>query len=408
MKKGIKKLLAIALAFVMTVLVMVPVNVKADSTVTSNNTIGTQDTLKLDGNWKNYYLNENKTDYIKIVVPSKGRLTLTYTMFCGSNYYEFLNEDFAYINNTSRSDFRNFVYASESSPKTNEVKLDLNKGIYYARFTYMNDPGRYRIKADFQAVSADEKEPNDTYDKANKISLEKYVKGYITEQDDVDYYKIHISKSSDYKFLWHSENGNGRFSLYDDDLNRIIDKWIYDKNRTYSEIQYLKAGDYYISWKKENGTGTYQFKAMLKLPAKLNTTKVTLLKGKSKKLTVANNENTPSFSSSNYAVAYVESNGNVKARRYGKATITAYVDGKQLTCKVQVADPKLNKTSISLKKKKSYTLKVSQRFGKITWKTSKSSVASVKNGKITAKKKGTAYIYASCDGRNMKCKVTVK
>lgn len=343
MKKGIKKLSAIVLAVVMAVLFMVPANVKAE------NTIGTQDTLKLNGNWQNYYLNKNKTDYIKIVVPSKGKLTLTYTMFCNANYYEFLNEDLAYINNNSnRSDFHNFVYASESDPKTNEVKLDLDKGTYYARFRYMNNPGRYRIKGTFESVSADEKEPNDTYDKANKISLEKYIKGYITEQDDIDYYKIHISKSSDYKFLWRSENGNGHFSLYDNDLNRIFSNWVYNKDRTYSQIEYLKAGDYYLSWEKQNGTGAYQFKAMLKLPAKLNTTKVTLLKGKSKKLTVANNENNPSFSSSNYTVAFVESNGNVKARKYGKATITAYVDGKQLTCKVQVADPKLNKTSISL------------------------------------------------------------
>ncbi len=46
--------------------------------------------------------------------------------------------------------------------------------------------------------------------------------------------------------------------------------------------------------------------------------------------------------------------------------------------------------------------------GKVTWKSSNKSVAAVKNGKVTAKKKGTAKITATVRGKKLTCKVTVK
>ena len=79
----------------------------------------------------------------------------------------------------------------------------------------------------------------------------------------------------------------------------------------------------------------------------------------------------------------------------------------------------LSKPKLTLKRKKSYTLKVTKILpasatfykGKKVWKSSKTSVATVNAaGKVTAKKKkGTAYITCTIDGRvSNKCKVTVK
>lgn len=68
---------------------------------------------------------------------------------------------------------------------------------------------------------------------------------------------------------------------------------------------------------------------------KLNRISLTLTVGKSKKLTVRNGRNVK-WSSSNRAVAAVSKNGTVKAKKAGKATISAKASGRTLKCKVTV------------------------------------------------------------------------
>ena len=119
------------------------------------------------------------------------------------------------------------------------------------------------------------------------------------------------------------------------------------------------------------------------------------------------------WSSSNPKVATVK-NGKLTAKAVGTTTITVKTkDGsnKKATCKITVADIKLNKTKATLKKGKSLTLKatVSGKSKKVTWKSSNSKIASVsKTGKVTAKKAGTATITAKANGVTTTFKVTVK
>ncbi len=70
--------------------------------------------------------------------------------------------------------------------------------------------------------------------------------------------------------------------------------------------------------------------------------------------------------------------------------------------------PKLSAKTASLNAGKTITLKVTDGTAN-TWLSSETSVATVKNGKITALKKGTAMVYALLkDGRYLSCKVSVK
>ncbi|WP_310604814.1 Ig-like domain-containing protein [Anaerosporobacter sp.] len=70
---------------------------------------------------------------------------------------------------------------------------------------------------------------------------------------------------------------------------------------------------------------------------------------------------------------------------------------------------KINKTSLSLNVGSSSQLKITGTTKKVTWSSSKTSVASVSSkGKVTAKKEGTATISAKVSGKTYKCKVTVK
>lgn len=70
---------------------------------------------------------------------------------------------------------------------------------------------------------------------------------------------------------------------------------------------------------------------------------------------------------------------------------------------------KLNVKSKSIYKGKTYTLKVQGTKKKVKWSSSNKKVATVNSkGKVTAKKKGSCYIYAKVSGKKLKCKITVK
>lgn len=72
------------------------------------------------------------------------------------------------------------------------------------------------------------------------------------------------------------------------------------------------------------------------------------------------------------------------------------------------AKVKLNKTSISLQKGKTYTLKVKGTKKKPKWSSNKKSIATVsKKGKVTAKKAGNAVITAKIGKKKYTCKVKV-
>jgi uncharacterized protein YjdB len=73
----------------------------------------------------------------------------------------------------------------------------------------------------------------------------------------------------------------------------------------------------------------------------------------------------------------------------------------------------LNKTKITIKKNKKYTLKATVKpknsTQKVTWSSSNKKIATVSSkGVVTAKKKGTVYITAKSGSKTKKCKVTVK
>ena len=160
---------------------------------------------------------------------------------------------------------------------------------------------------------------------------------------------------------------------------------------------------------------------------KLNRTSVSLVKGKNVTLKATVNPGNASnkkvtWTSSNKKVATV-SNGKVTAKNYGTAVITAKTsNGKKATCKVTVKNPKtvnptsvkLSKTSVTLGKGKTTTLKAKVNPGnatnkKVTWSTSNKKVATVSNGKITAKGVGTATITVkTSNGKKATCKVTVR
>lgn len=120
-------------------------------------------------------------------------------------------------------------------------------------------------------------------------------------------------------------------------------------------------------------------------------------------------EEAVTYSTSNNKVAVVSTSGKITAKKAGTAVITAKAGKTTAKYKVTVKNPTLSCTKKTLKKGKSFTLKVTGAVGKVTYSSSKKSVAAVTSkGKVTAKKKGKAVIKVKTNGMTLKCTVTVK
>ena len=111
-------------------------------------------------------------------------------------------------------------------------------------------------------------------------------------------------------------------------------------------------------------------------------------------------------------------NGKIMAKSAGTSTVTVKTsNGKTASCKVTVkAAPtaiKVSSAALSLGVGETYnltaTITPSNAFNTVTWTSSSASVVTVANGKLTAKKTGTATITAkTANGKSATCKVTVK
>lgn len=169
---------------------------------------------------------------------------------------------------------------------------------------------------------------------------------------------------------------------------------------------------------------------------KLSKTKITMTVGQSKKLKVKGISKKRAkrikWKSSKKKVVTVTKTGKLKARKAGKATITAKVGKKKLKCKVVVkrkhkkARKKkesnssskkmwLSKTSVTLQAGGGVDLVLHNAKNVVKWSSSNNKVAwadratsSSKNlGTIQAVSKGTAVITAKVDGKTFKCHVKV-
>gem|GEM_PF-1088280 len=173
-----------------------------------------------------------------------------------------------------------------------------------------------------------------------------------------------------------------------------------------------KAGTVYIY---ANAYGkSVKCKVTVKNPTiTLNKSKATAYAGKSYTLKATTSYRTKiSWKSSNTKIATVDSKGMIKLKKAGKVTISATAFGKKVNCVLTVKNPtlKVSKASVSIYRKKSYTVKATAvPGGKVSWSSSNKAIATVSSsGKITGMKKGTAYVYAKIHGLKKTIKVIVK
>ena len=140
---------------------------------------------------------------------------------------------------------------------------------------------------------------------------------------------------------------------------------------------------------------------------------LTLENGETKQLSATvSTDHEVRWRSSSSAIASVDEEGIVTAKKCGSAIISATADGVSAKCRVTVKKPSLtlNRSSISLYPEENFQLVANCSSNRpLTYRSSSSAVASVdESGRIIARKKGTATITVKVDGVSRICKVTVK
>ena len=194
----------------------------------------------------------------------------------------------------------------------------------------------------------------------------------------------------------------------------------------------VKTGTATITATTKNGKKatiavTIKEKEILPTKVELNPTSGTLAIGENTKLTpIISPENVTNkvvtWESSDKAIATVDSNGKVIAKKVGTTTITVKTsNNKTATYKLTVIAKPVEVTGIELTETNK-EVEVGEQFTlvaniqptnatnkTITWESSNKAIATVSNGKVTALKDGTVTITATTyNGKKSSCNVVIK
>lgn len=239
-------------------------------------------------------------------------------------------------------------------------KIDLERGSYYLQIngyrnaTYDPSTGIYKLATSYTASNAANKEADNSFDTATPMQLNQSFTGQIALNDDYDTYKIDLTTGRTYQLSVTSYMPYYMIYIFDKDGKEI---WYTDNNPWDGNVGYRKD-NYDVTL----AAGTY----------------------------------------------YIQVSG-YRSNTYDKSTGTYQLKLGSLALR----SIKLSAKSITLikgeKYQLNYTLQPSSIATSCKWKSSNKRVATVKNGLIKAKKKGTAIITVTTrEGKKATCKVRVK
>lgn len=140
---------------------------------------------------------------------------------------------------------------------------------------------------------------------------------------------------------------------------------------------------------------------------KLNRKSATLWVGDTLQLKVKNTRKRVKWTSNKKSIAAVSSKGTVKAKKSGKAVITANTGNKKYKCKVTVRKTSISAKSLTIEHGKSAPLTLKYPKKKVVWYSSDTRVAYADGKRVYAFSAGEAVITAKCNGKAYSCKVNV-
>ena len=400
-----------------------------------NDEFDSADKISLNKNYNGAIQDGNDYDFYRFTLSSDSKVSFSF-----SHNYIGHGESYWYLHLYKDNNSYDEVYScgfagNEKTTKT--LNLGLPKGTYYIKITndwYYTTTIDYTVRVNADTVDNWEKEFNDEFDSADKISLNKNYYGALSESDDKDFYKFSLSSSAaliltfNHPFI-DSDSDYWTIKLYkDNNTNEEIQSINYQGNKTVNSYKLtLSRGTYYLrvsdNWYHSSNdytvsVGTPDFNK----PVTLSKTTLSLGKGEALRVTASGGNGGIKWRTSNSKIVTVDQNGDVKGVNNGTAWVTARGNnGKEKSCKVIVKNApskiSLTKGLLTLGVGESFNINSNVNSGAAsanrTYRTSNSRVVKMTKTTWTGIFKGVApgvaYVTVrTYNGKESTCKVTVK
>ena len=190
-------------------------------------------------------------DYYQFTTTSVGYVSLSFA----HDYADYSGRCWKVsLYNSSSEELMYRSYVGDTTAENTSTKIGLPAGTYYVKVNcYYHEDVPYSLKVNYVSTSEWEKEFNDTFATANKISTGSVVRGSLMEPDDYDYYQF-TTASAGYvslKFAHDYAEYSGRcweVYLYNSNSEELMYRSYVGNSTTKSTSTKvgLPAGTYYI------------------------------------------------------------------------------------------------------------------------------------------------------------------
>ncbi|WP_409296752.1 DVUA0089 family protein [Peribacillus sp. SCS-26] len=203
------------------------------------------------------------TDYYKVTLPAAGRITVDLSSYLSEVYLDLYDSEQEKVWST-----QNIYTGKPEDPKKWTSYEDLEAGTYYIKLSQYSDyTGSYSLKVNYKAAGNNEKEPNNGSERAQPLTFNtQTVKGFISWNDDTDYYKVTLPKAGRITVDVSSYLNEVYLDLYDSEQNKVWStQSIYtgkpEDPKRWTTYEDLEAGTYYIKLSQYSDyTGSYSLK----------------------------------------------------------------------------------------------------------------------------------------------------
>ena len=284
---------------------------------------------------------DEDVDWYRFTVPKTGKISFIFKHNYIENSYTYWK---ASIYDSSMNELSYYSFHGNTISETSNL-FGIPAGSYYIKvynWYYSDIP--YNLKVNYAESTAWETEVNDTYAQADTVKLGQNMNGSLQREEDVDWYKFTVSKSSYVNFSFsHAKekyyNTFWKATLYNARNMNEVDTYSFigDKSYSYNRM-WLSAGTYYMKVRDYDYSGfpySFQF-SVYTPPVNLSKTKITT-------------------GSSTYTGGYVRPSVTVK---YGSTTLS---NGKDYTVSYSKASKAGSTVTIKISGKGKYTGTVTRK-----------------------------------------------